>query len=437
MKIHLKNFDLLLPTESSPIKGASVFVKDDRIERIIREPAEEKAISVDETIEGQGRLLLPGFINAHTHLGMTLFRGYADDIELDRWLKDWIWPAEEKLTPEEVYWASLLGIIESIRSGTTTVADMYFNMDETAKALEDSGIGGLISYGIIAEELDKDGEEELQKGLNLVEEWDGRAGGKIRVALSPHAPYTCGDSVLKEVSRLSSAREIPIHTHVSETKKEVEESYEKFDRSPVERLDSLGVLENQVLAAHCVHLSEKDMEILKTNNVIVAHNPTSNMKISSGSAPISKMLNRGIKVTVGTDGPGTNNDLDMFEEMRQATFLAKLESDDPTAVDAEEVLSMATGRNVEQFGFSGLGKVEEGTRADLIGLERKAPYWTPEYETVSNLVYTGKSKDVDFVMGGGEIIMENGEIRTVNESKVINQVRKIGKKYEKIRQKNK
>ncbi|MFW6006220.1 MAG: amidohydrolase family protein, partial [Candidatus Bipolaricaulota bacterium] len=206
---------------------------------------------------------------------------------------------------------------------------------------------------------------------------------------------------------------------------------------PVERLDRLGVLENQVLAAHCVHLSEKDMEILKANNVIVAHNPTSNMKISSGSAPISKMLNRGIKVTVGTDGPGTNNDLDMFEEMRQATFLAKLESDDPTAVDAEEVLSMATGRSVEQLGFSGLGRMEEGTRADLIGLERKAPYWTPEYETVSNLVYTGKSKDVDFVMGGGEIIMENGEIRTVNESKVIDQVRKIGEKYEKIRQKNK
>lgn len=437
MKIHLKNFDLLLPTESSPIKGASVVIEDDKIEEIIPEPAEEKPPSADETIEGRGRLLMPGFVNSHTHLGMTLFRGYADDIELDKWLNQWIWPAEEKLTPEEVYWGSLLAIIESIRSGTTTVADMYFNMDHTARAIEDSGIRGVISYGIIAEQLDEQGEEELQTGLDLADEWDGRANDRIRVALSPHAPYTCGDSVLKEVSRLSSEREIPIHTHISETEGEVEKSYDKFGVSPLERLEDLGFLENQVLAAHCVHLDENDIEILSANDLCVAHNPTSNMKLASGSAPIGELMERGVKVTLGTDGPGTNNDLDMFEEMRQATFLAKIESNDPTTLDARDTLTMATAKDVDQFGFSGLGRIEEGAKADLIGLERTASYWTPEYETVSNLVYTGKTKDVDFVMADGEIVMKDGKITTVDETEVIEQVNQISKKYGRIREKHK
>ncbi|MFP4202267.1 MAG: amidohydrolase [Candidatus Acetothermia bacterium] len=391
----------------------------------------------DRTVEGERRLLMPGFFNAHAHLGMTIFRGYKDDVVLEEWLQDWIWPAEEELTPEEVYWGSKLALVEAIRSGTTAVADMYFNMDQTARSIEETGIRGLISYGLIAEDMDKAGEKELKEALELADEWDGSADGRIKVALSPHAPYTCGKEVLKEVSRLSRERGLPIHTHISETRGEVEESYEKFGVSPVKRLQDLGLLENPVLAAHCVHVNEEDVKTLKENDVVVAHNPTSNMKIASGAAPIEKMRQAGVDVTLGTDGPGTNNDLDIFEEMRQASFLAKLESDDPTALSAEDTLKIATASETDVLGFPGSGRIEEGAPADLIGVRRNPTYWTPEYDTVSNLVYSGKSREVDLVIADGEIVMEDGEIKTVDEREVINRVREIAEKYEKIRENKK
>lgn len=433
MKIHLKNFDILTSASSSIVKGGSVLVRDGRIEKVIPEDSGGDSISADRTIEGNGRLLLPGFVNAHSHLGMTIFRGYADDIELDSWLNEWIWPAEENLTPEEVYWGSLLGIVEAIHSGTTAIADMYFYMDQTARAIKEAGIRGLISYGLIADELDQSGREELKAGLDLADEWDWKANGRIRVALSPHAPYTCGDDVLKEVSKMADRKEIPIHTHVSETKKEVENSFEEFGISPVERLESLGVLENEVLAAHCVHLNEEDVEVLGANNIVVAHNPSSNMKLSSGAAPIKELREHGVEVLLGTDGPGTNNDLDAFGEMRQAAFLAKLQSDDPTTLGAGDTLALASGEPVDQFGLSDLGRIKEGNRADLIGLDRGAAHWTPEYDTVSNLVYSGKSGDVDMMMVDGNMIMEDGKIEDIDEEKVKNKVRQIGEKYGQIR----
>jgi len=436
MNIHLKHFDILPSASSSLIADGSVLIRGNRIDRVIEAGPEQESLSADRTIEGEGRLLLPGFVNAHSHLGMTIFRGYADDMELDRWLNEWIWPAEENLTPEEVYWGSLLAITEAIRSGTTAIADMYFYMDQTARAIEESGIRGLISYGLIAEKLDKAGREEIQAGLDLAKNWDGAANGRIRVALSPHAPYTCGDEVLKEVANKSSARGIPIHTHISETKKEVEGSYDEFGISPVERLEDLGILENQVLAAHCVHLNEKDMEKLGENEVVVAHNPSSNMKLASGAAPIKDLRERGIKVTLGTDGPGTNNDLDVFGEMRAATFLAKLSENDPTALNAASTLGLATAEGIDQFGLSDLGQIAQGKKADLIGVKREGPHWTPEYDTVSNLVYSGKGSDVDMMMVDGNIIMEQGKVKAIDEEKVRNKVRQIGEKYEKIRKKH-
>lgn len=433
MKIHLENFDILTSTRSSLIEGGSVLVRDGRIEKVIPESSGDDSFSADRTIEGDGRLLLPGFVNAHSHLGMTIFRGYADDIELDRWLNEWIWPAEENLTPEEVYWGSLLAIIEAIHSGTTAIADMYFYMDQTARAIEKTGIRGLISYGLIAKELDQEGREELQAGLELADEWDGKANGRIRVALSPHAPYTCGDDVLKEVSKMAEEEEIPIHTHVSETKKEVDDSLEEFGISPVERLENLGVLDNEVLAAHCVHLINKDIDILGEKNVVVAHNPSSNMKLSSGAAPVKELQESGVNVMLGTDGPGTNNDLDAFGEMKVAAFLAKLTSNDPTALSAGDTLKMATANGVDQFGLAETGEITEGNKADLIGVDREAIHWTPEYDTFSNLVYSGKSSDVDMMMVNGNMVMEEGNITGIDEENVMKKVRQIGKKYSQIR----
>lgn len=429
----LKNFDILSPGDDSPEVNSSLIVQDGEIKSILEEAGQEEIRSADKVVEGEGRLLIPGFVNTHAHLGMTIFRGYADDIALNEWLQDWIWPAEEELTPDEVYWASSLAILESIRSGVTTVSDMYFNMDRTAEAIKEAGIRGLISYGIIAEELDEPGRQEIGTAVDLVENWDGAAEGRLKVALSPHAPYTCSSEVLRELSRISEEMDVPIHTHVSETEGEVEESHEEFGLSPVQRLEELGILDNEVLAAHCVHLGREDMEILKEKDVVVAHNPTSNMKLASGAAPIEELKQYGVKVTLGTDGPGTNNDLDMFEEMRQATFLAKLEADDPTALSAEETFKSATASEVEELGFSGLGRIEEGAKADLVGLKRDQPYWTPEYETVSNLVYSAKSREVDFVMADGKPVMEDGNVKTMDEEKILEKVREIGEKYGNIR----
>ena len=437
MKTLLRNFDILTSVSSNPVEDGALLIEDGIIQEIITDNHHESGISADRTVDGHGKLLSPGFLNAHTHLGMTLFRGYADDMELDRWLQDWIWPAEENLTEEEVYWGSLLALIESIRSGVTSLADMYFHMDQTARAIEKSGIRGLISYGLIADELDQEGQAELDTALELAEEWDGGAGGRIRVALSPHAPYTCGDEVLREVARIADRENLPIHTHISETKKEVDGSYEEFGCSPVERLKDLGIFANEVLAAHCVHLDETDMELLVDNDVTVAHNPSSNMKLASGAAPIEELANHGAKITLGTDGPGTNNDLDMFGEMRQASFLAKLESNDPTALAAEETLNFATGSEIDQFGLSTTGKIAEGNRADLIGLDRSSAHWIPEYRTVSNLVYSGKHSDVEMVMVDGNILMEDGKLETIDEEKVKSKVQEIGKKYEKIRKNHK
>jgi len=433
----LRNFDILSPGDDSPAVNSSLIVQDGEIKSILEEVDQEETRSADKVVEGEGRLLIPGFVNTHAHLGMTIFRGYADDIALNKWLQDWIWPAEEELTPEEVYWASSLAILESIRSGVTTVSDMYFNMDRTARAIEKAGIRGLISYGIIAEELDESGKREIKTAVDLAENWDGAAEGRLKVALSPHAPYTCSSEVLRELSRISEEIEVPIHTHVSETEGEVEESHEEFGLSPVQRLEELGVLDNEVLAAHCVHLGREDMEILKEKDVVVAHNPTSNMKLASGAAPIEELRQYGVKITLGTDGPGTNNDLDIFEEMRQATFLAKLEADDPTALSADETFKSATASEVEELGFSGLGRIEEGAKADLVGLRRDQPYWTPEYNTVSNLVYSAKSREVDFVMANGKPVMENGNVKTMDEEKILEKVREIGEKYGNIRKEHK
>lgn len=437
MSILLRDFDILSPGNQSPASNSSLLVQDGEIKSILEEVGQEEIRSADKVVEGESRLLIPGFVNTHAHLGMTIFRGYADDIALSEWLEDWIWPAEEELTPEEVYWASSLAVLESIRSGVTTVSDMYFYMDRTAQAIKDAGIRGLISYGIIAEELNESGRREIETAVDLVENWNNAAEGRLQVALSPHAPYTCSSQVLKELSQISGEMDVPIHTHVSETKGEVEESKKEFGLSPVERLDELGVLNNEVLAAHCVHLSREDMEILKEKDVVVAHNPTSNMKLASGAAPIEELKQYGVKVTLGTDGPGTNNDLDMFEEMRQASFLAKLEADDPTALSAEETFKSATASEVEELGFSGLGRIEEGAKADLVGMRRDQPYWTPEYGTVSNLVYSAKSREVDFVMADGNLVMEDGNVKTMDEEKILEKVRKIGEKYGNIRKEQK
>lgn len=434
MNTLLKNFEIVTSSNSPPIEHGSLMVRGGVIDEIYKTSSPDVEDKIDEKIDGRGRLLLPGFVNSHTHLGMTIFRGYAEDLNLQDWLENWIWPAEENLTAEEVYWGASLAAVESIRAGVTTVADMYFHMDQTARAIEEAGIRGLISYGVIADEMDSTGEKEVKRAVDLIDNWEDEANGRLKVALSPHAPYTCGEDVLKELSRLASDKGVPIHTHVAETKEEVERSLQEYGASPVARLESLGVLENDAMAAHCVHVSDEDITILSDYDVFVLHNPTSNAKLASGVAPVKKLRNAGVKVGLATDGTASNNDLSMINEMKTAALLGKLTGKDPKNLPVHDVYRMAVAEDVSSFSLEKLGAIKKGFFADLIAIDRDAVHWVPDYDSLSNLVYSAKSSDVSMVMVDGKILMKDGEITTVDEQEIKAKFGEIAEKYGEIRE---
>lgn len=431
MRILLKGFTIL-PAAGGPEEDLSLVIEGERIARI-GSSAELAGGPFDRVIEGRGKLVMPGLVNAHTHLAMVLFRGYADDLPLSTWLEEAIWPAERDLKPQEVYWASLLGIAELLRSGVTAFADMYLFMDEVARAVEESGIRAQLAYGLIAADRAEE-ERELAKGLELVDRWQGAAGGRLQVALGPHAPYTCGAGLWQRAAELAQERGLMLHTHLAETEDEVAESYKNHGKSPVEYLEGLGVLAAPVLAAHCVHLSDKDIEILAEHGVHVVHNPTSDMKLGSGIAPVERLLEAGVNVALGTDGAASNNDLDMWEELRLAALLAKV-GGDPTALPAPRALQLATVNGARALGLEETGELKEGMVADLIILDLDRPHLVPQHDLAANLVYAAHASDVETVLVAGEILMENREIKRFDEGEVKGKVREISRKYSEGRDK--
>lgn len=427
MRILLKD-STLLPTPDGSEEGVSIVIEGERISRISPSASDEAAgASFDRVIDCRGKLVMPGLVNAHTHLAMVLFRGYADDLPLEQWLKGAIWPAEKYLRKEEIYWASLLGISELLRCGVTAFADMYFHTEEVARAALQSGIRASIAQGMIAPDKVK-GERELEEGMRLFEGWHGAAGGRIRVTLGPHAPYTCGEDLWRRAVELAEHHHIRIHTHLAETRAEVAKSLERYGQSPVEYLEGLGAFAAPVLAAHCVHLSDRDIDILAEHGVRVVHNPTSNMKLGSGIAPVNRLLDRGVNVALGTDGAASNNDLDMWEELCLAALLAKV-GGDPTALPARAALKLATINGAQALGWEDSGEVKEGMLADLIIINLDRPHLIPQFNLVSNLVYSANSRDVETVIINGAIVMEDGQIKSFDEEEVKVKMKEIGKRY--------
>ncbi|RLE29327.1 N-ethylammeline chlorohydrolase [Candidatus Acetothermia bacterium] len=383
----------------------------------------------DRVVEGEGKLLIPGLVNAHTHLAMTLFRGLADDLPLMRWLEERIWPAERKLTPEDVYWFSLLGLAEMIRSGTTALADMYFFMEEVARAVEEAGLRALLSYGIIAPTPDRV-EPELRKAERFAWEWDGKGEGRIRAALSPHAPYTCGPEVWKQTTALARELKIPIHTHLAETKEEVDRFVAEHGKSPVLWLEELGVFAVPVIAAHCVHVTEKDMEILAAHAATAVHCPSSNAKLACGIAPVAELLSAGVNVALGTDGAGSAGDLDMVEELRLAALLGKLKAENPEALPAPQALALATWRGAQALGQAReWGTIEEGRRADGVLVSLAAMHLQPGHNPLSDMVYAAHSSDVVGVFVDGIPLLLDGELLTIDEERVVAECRSRARRY--------
>ena len=372
----------------------------------------------DEVIDCRNSFTTPGFVNAHTHAAMTLFRSYADDMALLDWLQQKIWPAEAKLVAEDVYWGTQLAIAEMLASGTTAFADMYFFMDQVAKACQETGMRASLSRGLIEADGPQQ-DQRFEENEQLFVDYHGAADGRITVMLGPHAPYTCPPECMKKVVAMAERLGAEIHVHLAETQWEVDQSMKKYGKSPVAVLNELGVFERGTLAAHCVWVSPEDIEILAAKKVRVAHNPASNMKLASGAAPVAAMLAAGVTVALGTDGATSNNNLDMLEEVRLASFLQKLNRMDPTVLPTRQVLALASQGGAAALGQAdSLGKIAPGYKADLVIFDMSAPHWCPQHDLASMLAYAANAADVSHTLVDGRVLYRKGEFTTLDIEKV-------------------
>ncbi|QJW44919.1 amidohydrolase [bacterium BFN5] len=419
-KILLKGVEYL--ASEGIIKKADIAIEETKILQIGNIGPEWQP---DKIIDCTHKLAIPGFVNTHTHAAMTLFRSYADDMQLMDWLQTKIWPAEANLIAEDVYWGTQLAIAEMIKSGTTTFADMYFFMTEVAKAVEDTGIRAVLSRGMAG--VAPTAQQALQESEEFYQQFNHSAEGRITVMLGPHAPYTCPPDYLKKVVSLAQNLGSEIHIHLSETVGEVEECKTKYGKSPIALMDELGVFDCGVLAAHCVHVSESDISIMKNKNVRVAHNPGSNMKLASGVAPISEMLKAGLCVGLGTDGAASNNNLDMLEEIRLAALLHKVNNNDPLAIPAQTAVALATEYGANAVGLGNIvGQIAEGFKADIVLFDMNKLHWYPRHDRLSLLTYSAAASDVDTVIINGKIVLENKQLTTIDEERLIEEVNRRG-----------
>ncbi|MGM0688191.1 MAG: amidohydrolase [Bacillota bacterium] len=415
-KILIKNALIIALDEERPDHFYGDILTDgDQIEMIAEQPDFIDQSLSDRVIDGSNLIVMPGFVNTHGHAAMSLFRSYADDMPLKEWLEKKIWPIEALLEGDDIYWGTMLSIAEMIRGGTTTFTDMYFFMDRVAEAVAETGIRSVLSRGLVGL---NGGEQGLVESESFINNWHGAENGRITVMLGPHAPYTCPPEYLKKVMDLAEKTKCPIQIHLSETRKEVEDCLNEHGLTPPKLLSDLGLLDFKVVAAHCVHLNDQDIEILSEKKVGVAHNPGSNLKLGSGIAPVRKMLSSGVKVGIGTDGASSNNNLDMVEEMRLAALLSKGYEMDPTLIDANKALQMATSMGAEVLNLSGIGILKEGYKADLIGLRHDRLHLTPMHDPQAHLVYASAAADVQMVIVDGKLLLDNGEFTTLDEAKI-------------------
>lgn len=401
MKIRIYNARILTMEHGTEIIEGEIQIDGDRISYVGDKPGNQDIVW-DREIDAQGNVVMPGFKNAHTHSAMTFLRSYADDLPLQEWLFNRVFPMEDKLTPEDVYWCTILANMEYLTSGITANFDMYKLNEANAKASKDVGFrtvlcGSINDFGGTVQEI----EEEYLR----FNDYDPL----ISYQLGFHAEYTTGKPILEEMAALSQKRKAPVYTHNSETKNEVEGCIERYGMTPTALLDQLGMFEYGGGGFHCVHMSEEDLQICKDKNIWVVTNPASNMKLASGIAPIQKMLDQGINLAIGTDGPASNNCLDMFREMFLVTALQKLSIPDAAALDAREVLQMATVGGAHAMCLPDCDVLAPGKYADLIMLDLQQPNMQPMNNIVKNIVYSGSKQNVVMTMINGKILYENGK----------------------------
>ena len=417
--------------------SGAVAIQDDSIVAVGAENEITKAYKAGETVNCNGKILMPGLINAHTHVPMTLLRGLADDLRLDVWLMGYMMPVErEFVSPDFVQLGTSLACAEFIRSGVTSFCDMYYFEEDVAKATAQAGLRAVCAQTILkfSSPDAESWEDSLALARDFIERWKDHP--LIVPSVAPHAPYTCTDEILRATADLAIEFDVPLHTHLAETALELENMREEFGMPVIPYVKKQGLLDAKVIAAHCVHIDLGEMNTLLHAGAGVAHNPSSNLKLASGFAPVKQMLEVGLNVGIGTDGPASNNDLDMFEEVRLASFVAKAVSNDPTAVPAPQALAMATRIGAKALHIGHLtGSLEPGKRADIILVDVSPIHNSPRFQHDQNnayaqLVYASKSTDVSDVIVNGKWLMRDHQLLTLNETELLRKAETVARQID-------
>ncbi|MHC1741638.1 MAG: amidohydrolase [Syntrophobacteraceae bacterium] len=424
--ILLNGLVLTLDEKDRRFQSGGIAIRSSEIVAVGPVDAISERFQARKMLDVSGCVVMPGLVNGHTHAAMTLFRGLADDLPLMDWLLDHIFPAEAKLTEEWVYWGSLLACAEMILSGTTTFCDMYLFEHKVAEAAKTAGIRAVV--GEVLYDFPSPSYGPVENGLrfteSLIEAY--ATDPLVRVAVEPHALYTCSPDLLLKCHELSVRHGVPLIVHLSENEPEVQQVLDRYGVRPVQHLERLGILGPHLVADHCVALDERDMELLASRRVHVVHNPESNMKLASGVAPVPRLLDMGVNVALGTDGCASNNDLDLFSEMDTCAKLHKVATLDPTVTPARSVLEMATRNGAKALGLGSLiGELSPGRLADVIVLDFDQPHLTPLYRPVSHLVYAARGADVRHSIIHGKLVMEDRRILTLDVNEVMERVNAI------------
>ena len=429
MKTLIKNVTILpLNEKNEEITNGFIGIEGQIISYVGKEmPGNFKGAYV---IDGNNKVALPGFVNTHCHIPMTLLRGYSDGYPLHQWLFEKIFPVEEKMDDESVYWGSLLGMAEMILSGTTTFSDMYFLTDAVARATEKSGLRANLARCLSNDTLTEGFSENkaVAESRELIEKWHGKGEGRIRFDISAHAPYTSTPYFLEQTAQMAHDMNLGMQIHVSETEKENYDIKKQYGKTPTRFLYDLGYFQTRTVAAHCVYLEDEDIEIFKNHSVFIAHNPTSNLKLGSGVAPIKRYLENGIAVSLGTDGASSNNNLNMFEEINLAGLLMTGITKDAAAIQSHELLKMGTLAGAKALGLERVGELKPGNLADIQLIDYNKPHFYPLHNLANHLCYSANASDVDTVIVNGKLLMEKRELKTLDFEEIKYHVRENCKK---------
>jgi 5-methylthioadenosine/S-adenosylhomocysteine deaminase len=417
MNLLIKNVDAIVLDEAGTILRGTTIAIQGRVITAIGEIPE--GVSWDEVIDSNHLVAVPGFFNAHCHASMTLVRGWAEDLPLDRWFNEKIWVAESALTAEGVYWGAALAACEMIRSGCVGFNDHYFYMDRVSEVIEASGMKAALTWCQFGIGDDKEVGANLPGALAFADRWHNQADGRIKAALGPHSPYVCPPAFLRQISDLAREHGLPLHIHLAESPEQVETSRKAHGKSPTEHLEACGVFDVPCLAAHAIYLSDADIAILARHQVTVAHCPITYLKLAMGINDLERLQRAGVPVALGTDGPASNNDMDMKAVIRFAALMQKHQRTNAEALPGDLPLRMASGVGARALGFANSGSIEVGKAADIALFDFAQPHLVPRHNLTANLVHAARGGDVRHLIIDGKLVMKDRRILTLDEEKIL------------------